>query len=77
MPHAGILNDYITHLPSIYYSSKTVASTVKGSMIFGDGELTSIILALTPQTWQNQYNLTHSTVPELPGVLLPDLENIE
>ena len=30
-------------------------------MIFGDGELASIILASTPQTWQNQYNLTHST----------------
>jgi hypothetical protein len=73
----GILNDYITHLPSIHYSSKAVASTVKGSVIFGDDELLSIILALTPQTWQNQYNLTHSTVPELPHVLLPDLENIE
>jgi len=73
----GVLNDYITHLPSIFYRSKAVASTVKGSVIFGDGELASIILALTPQTWQNQYNLTHSTVPELPCALLPDLENIE
>jgi len=54
-----------------------VASAVKGNVIFGDGELASIILALTPQTWQNQYNLTHSTVPESPHALLPDLENIE
>ncbi len=46
-------------------------------MIFGDNELASIILASTPQNWQNQYNLTHSTVPESPCVLLPDLENIE
>jgi len=73
----GVLNDYIAHLPSIFYSSKAVASTVKGSVIFGDGELAGIILASTPQTWQNQYNLTHSTVPELPCTLLPDLENIE
>jgi len=73
----GVLNDYIAHLPSIYYSSKAVASTVKGNVIFGDGELASIILASTPQTWQNQYNLMHSTVPELPRALLPDLENIE
>ncbi len=77
MSHMGILNDYIAHLPSIHYSSKAVASTVKGNMIFGDDELASIILASTPQTWQNQYNLTHSTVPESPRVLLPDLENIE
>jgi hypothetical protein len=73
----GVLNDYIAHLPSIFYSSKAVASTVKGNVIFGDGELASIILASTPQTWQNQYNLTHSTVPESPRALLPDLENIE
>jgi hypothetical protein len=77
MSRMGVLNDYIAHLPSIYYSPKAVASTVKGNVIFGDGELASIILALTPQTWQNRYNLTHSTVPELPRTLLPDLENIE
>ncbi len=35
------------------------------------------ILALTPHAWQNQHNLTHSTVPELPCTLLPDLEAIE
>jgi len=77
MLRMGVLNDYIAHLPSIFYSSKAVASTVKGNVIFGDGELASIILASTPQTWQNQYNLTHSTVPESPRALLPDLENIE
>ncbi len=38
----GVLNDYIAHLPSIFYSSKAVASTVKGNVIFGDGELASI-----------------------------------
>jgi len=49
MSHVGILNDYIAHLPAIYYSSKAVASTVKGKVIFGDGELASIsILASTP-----------------------------
>jgi hypothetical protein len=77
MSRMGVLNDYIAHLPLIYYSSKAVASTVKGNVIFGNGELVSIILASTPQKWQNQYNLTHSTVPELPRALLPDLENNE
>ncbi len=50
---------------------------MKGNVIFGDGELANIILASTPQMWQNQYNLTHSTVLESPRALLPDLENIE
>jgi len=76
MLRMGVLNDYIAHLPSIFYSSKAVASTVKGNVIFGDSELTSIILASTPQTWQNQYNLTHSTVPESPRTLLPDLRTL-
>ena len=77
MSRMGVLNDYIAHLPSIYYSPKAVSSTVKGNVIFGEGELASIILASTPQSWQNQYNLTHSTVPESPRALLPELENIE
>jgi len=77
MLRMGVLNDYIAHLPSIFYSSKAVASTVKGNVIFGDRELAGIILASMPQTWQNQYNLAHSTVPESPCMLLPDLENIE
>ena len=77
MLRMGVLNNYIAHLPSIFYSSKAVASTVKGNVIFGDKELAGIILASTPQTWQNQYNLAHSTVPESPCMLLPDLENIE
>ncbi len=77
MSRMGVLNDYIAHLPSIFYSSKVVASTVKVNVIVGDGKLASIILALTPQTWQNLYNLTHSTVPESPSAHLPDLENVE
>jgi len=34
MSRMGVLNDYIAHLPSIFYSSKAVASTVKGNVIF-------------------------------------------
>jgi len=34
MSRMGVLNDYITHLPSIFCSSKAVASTVKGNLIF-------------------------------------------
>jgi hypothetical protein len=56
---------------------KTVATTKKGNVPFKEADLASIMLAALPLTWQNQYNLTHSTVPESPRALLADLENIE
>jgi hypothetical protein len=37
----------------------------------------SIILSHLPVAWRNQYDLTHSTVPESPRAMLMDLENIE
>ena len=77
MSRMGVLNDYIAHLPLIFYSSMAVASMVRGNVSFGNGDLASIILALTPHAWQNQHNLKHSTVPESPRVLLLDLEAIE
>ena len=44
---------------------------------FEAADLASIILAALPLSWQNQYNLTHSTVPESPCVLTPELKHIE
>ena len=35
------------------------------------------MLKAVPSSWANQYNLTHSTLPKSPRLLLPDLENIE
>jgi hypothetical protein len=52
-------------------------TTKKGNVPFGEADLASVILASVPIAWQNQYSLTHSTVPEAPRTLLPDLENIE
>ena len=45
--------------------------------LFKEADLASIMLAALPLTWQNQYNLMHSTIPESPRVLLTDLENIK
>ncbi len=44
---------------------------------FKAADLASVILAALPLSWQNQYNLIHSTVPKSPRVLTPKLENIE
>ena len=58
-------------------SPRAVATTKMGNVPFEAADLASIILAALPLSWQNQYNMTHSTVPESPRVLMPELENIE
>jgi hypothetical protein len=50
-------------------SSKAIPTTKKGNISFGKDDLAA--------SWQNQYNLNHSTVPESTRTLLPDLEAIE
>ena len=72
-----VLNGYLKYLPTLKNSPKAVATTKKGNIPFEETDLVSIMLAALPLTWQNQYNLTHSTVPESPRALLADLENIE
>jgi hypothetical protein len=57
----GVLNDYVRHLPTLKDSSKAVSMTTKGT--FGEADLAAIVLSSVPMSWQNQYNLNHSTVP--------------
>ncbi len=73
----GVLNDYVRHPPTLKDSSKAVPTTKKGNIPFGKADLAAIVLSSVPMTWQNQYNLNHSTVPESTPTLLPDLEAIE
>jgi hypothetical protein len=76
----GMLNDYVKHLPMLKDSSKAVPSvpaTKKGNIPFGEADLAAIVLLSVPMSWQNQYNLNHSTVPESIRTLLLDLEAIE
>jgi hypothetical protein len=73
----GVLNDYIKHLPTLKDSSKAVPITKKGNIPFGKADLAAIVLLSVLMSWQNQYNLNHSTVPESTCTLLPDLEAIE
>jgi hypothetical protein len=72
----GVLNDYVKHLPTLKDSSKAVPTTKKGNIPFGKADL-AIVLSSVPMSWQNQYNLNHSTVPESTCTLLPDLEAIK
>jgi hypothetical protein len=72
-----VLNDYVKHLPTLKDSSKAVPTTKKGNIPFGEADLAAIVLSSVPMSWQNQYNLYHSTVPESTCTLLPDLEAIK
>jgi hypothetical protein len=69
--------DTLKILPTLKNSPKAVATTKRGNIPFNCAILASILLATVTIGWQNQYNLLHSTVPELPRTLLADLENIK
>jgi hypothetical protein len=73
----GVFNDYVRHLPTLKDSPKAVPMTKKGNVPFGKDDLATIMLASVMMTWQNQYNLTHTMIPESTRVLLPNLEAIE
>ena len=73
----GLLNDYLAYLPTVKDSSMAVEDTKKGNVPFDKADLAGIVLKAVPTSWVNQYNLTHSTLPKSPRLLLPDLENIE
>ena len=75
--HVETLNGHLKYLPMLKNSPMAVATTNKGNVPFGYTDLALILLAAVPITWQNQYNLTHATVPDSPRQLLADLENIE
>jgi hypothetical protein len=73
----GVLNEYIRHPPTLKDSPRTVPTTKKGNIPLDKADLAAIVLASVPMSWQNQYNLNHSTVSESTCTLLPDLEAIE
>jgi hypothetical protein len=73
----GVLNDYIRHLSPLKDSPKAVPTMKKGNIPFSEADLATIVLAFVPMSWQNQYNLNHSKVPESTCTLLMDLDAIE
>ncbi len=73
----GVLNDYVKHLPTLKDTYKAVPGMKKENIQFGKADLAAIVLLSVPMSWQNQYNLNHSTVPVSTCTLLPDLEAIK
>ena len=69
-------NGYLILSPCLYYSSKAAKSTkVVGP--FDDPDLASHILRMVPRNWQDQYELTGSTIPQSIRELLEALKHIE
>jgi hypothetical protein len=60
----GVLNDYVRYLPTLKDSPKAVPTTKKGNIPFSEADLAAIVLASVLMSWQNQYSLNHSTVPD-------------
>jgi hypothetical protein len=75
--HMEVLNDYVKHLPTLKDSSKAVPTTKKRNIPSREADLATIVLSSVPMSWQNQYNLKHSMVPNSTRTLLPDLEAIK
>jgi hypothetical protein len=73
----GVLNDYAKHLPMLKDSSRAVPTTKKGNIPFGKADLAAIVLSSVLMSWQDQYNLNHSMVPESTRTLLPNLDAIK
>jgi hypothetical protein len=73
----GILNDYLAHLPMVFNSPMAIEGTKKGNMPFNEVDLAGIILNSVPVSLMNQYNMTHTTLPDGTRTLLQDLELIK
>jgi hypothetical protein len=73
----GVLNDYLIFLPAVFNSSMAVEGIKKGNVLFDEADLAGIVLNSVPVSWMNQYNMTHSTLPNRTRTLLQDLESIE
>jgi hypothetical protein len=73
----AIINNYLAHLPTVFNSPMAVEGTKKGNVPFNEANLARIILNSVPVSWMNQYNMTHTTLPDGTRTLLQDLELIE
>jgi hypothetical protein len=73
----GILNNYLAHLPMVFNSPMVIEGTKKGNVPFDEADLAGIVLNSVPVSWMNQYNMTHTTLPDETRTFLQDLESIK
>ncbi len=73
----GLLKDHLSHLPMVFNSAMAFEGAKKGHMPFDEADLAGIVLNSVLVSWMNQYNMTHTTLPDRTRTLLQDLESIE
>jgi hypothetical protein len=73
----GVLNNYLAHLPTVFNSPMAVEGTKKGNVPFDEADLAGMVLNSVPVSWINQYNMTHTTLPDGTRTLLQDLNTIK
>jgi hypothetical protein len=73
----GILNNYLSFLPTVFNSPMAVEGTKKENVLFDEADLARIVLNSVPVSWMNQYNMMHSTLPNGTRTPLQVLELIE
>jgi hypothetical protein len=73
----GILNNYLSHIPTVFNSPMAIEGTKKGNVPFDNADLAGIVLNSVPVSWMSQYNMMHTTLPNGTRTLLQDLELIK
>jgi hypothetical protein len=77
MARMGVLNDYLSFLPTVFNSIMAIGGTKKGNMPLDEADLAGFVLISVLVSLMNQYNMTHSTLPDGTRTLLQDLESIK
>jgi hypothetical protein len=70
------MNNYIEHLPCLFYSARATNTTVKATKM-SEPALAQLVLRLVPQKWQHSYNMLKDGLPQDMEELLVFLEGQE
>jgi hypothetical protein len=57
------LNNYVPHLPGVYFTSKATSNTVPANKLDEPG-LAGLVLRMCPPSWQQQHNLIRNEIPQ-------------
>jgi hypothetical protein len=57
------LNNYVPHLPGVYFMSKATSNTVPANKLDEPG-LAGLVLRMCPPSWQQQHNLIRNKIPQ-------------
>ena len=57
------LNNYVTHLPGVYFTSKATSNTIPANKL-DEPALAGLVLRICPTSWQQQHNLIRNEIPQ-------------